>query len=901
MLSDQNKHALRPEAKVFNIDDLSKSQREACIFMLDKLDRAKEELHHTSSNTETNKQNSMYSIRLMDQNPNRTILLSGGRGSGKTSVLFTLISILQKSKITSQKLLDILNKKKEKDRKIRAKEKVTDEDKLTEKEKLLEKDHNELNELLTKLHENIIWLDLIEMETVPATTNLLAAILTRFDKAVERVRGHHPSRNQQNNKYPFGFHPDDQDILLEFSKLQHDVALSCDGNLTQRAASIDPDVFAVEVLRSERIRLNLDERLNKCINDLHENFFKPQSQNDTDAFFVLPVDDFDINPFRCLELVRLIRMLNIPRLFTIILGDDRIISHVLNLKFIESSFPSGFSYPEKKGLLPNIHHDTWRLSHELSANAMRKLFAPSHQFRLKPMPPDEVFSFKPDNYKYEKNSNIKSIKDYLNNIKDFVLNTAFYKNDHYYIAGREIENLFELFNITVEDLIEKHNQPIKPDRKNNHWVYIGRVLFKLYPRHVQDLWRYFHEKDSTDSLKCFDFVEHFFKQKRREGRNLTLPTSELLSGIVDGDFVNMPQMDTSALHLIYTYGQPIILSRYSDNDHPTSIGVHHPKNWMIKYKPHPSKGMTHSDPNEIMLHDSTAAAVVLLHDLLAFSNPKQITGKKLIYQDQPPPWAYTLWPFGSGQQDIKVSWYYPPWLTMFECDLLRRCWVEVWTWMGEIKEKQLYKPGSKLNINKKILSVFIPITWITIITGIMGQKTKPSKLICLSMPDEKSFFDKLNSSKFKNNIIKSLSKLSQPEDGQCERRRRLIDGWFAAIACLLAPESNLPDEFTNIFLNNSKADQIKDKFIEDQVAKYVREMRAKSAVKFFDHGALTLLNALYQPIEKINYYPLNVYRSGTNWINNQTSLRPFFEDIIQLSTLDKHTKNKYRRELSAML
>ena len=52
----------------------------------------------------------------------------------------------------------------------------------------------------------------------------------------------------------------------------------------------------------------------------------------TNPLFVLPVDDFDLNPVRCLELLRLLRSIAVPRLFTLILGDIDQAEEVLQLK-----------------------------------------------------------------------------------------------------------------------------------------------------------------------------------------------------------------------------------------------------------------------------------------------------------------------------------------------------------------------------------------------------------------------------------------------------------------------------------------------------------------------------------------------------------------------------------------
>ncbi|MCG8523636.1 MAG: hypothetical protein MI744_15655 [Pseudomonadales bacterium] len=61
------------------------------------------------------------------------------------------------------------------------------------------------------------------METIPKSTNLLAAILSRFSDAIDRI---HPdcSRHSQCARITCDMHQDVQSTLMEFARLQQDVA-----------------------------------------------------------------------------------------------------------------------------------------------------------------------------------------------------------------------------------------------------------------------------------------------------------------------------------------------------------------------------------------------------------------------------------------------------------------------------------------------------------------------------------------------------------------------------------------------------------------------------------------------------------------------------------------------------
>ena len=82
---------------------------------------------------------------------------------------------------------------------------------------------------------------------------------------------------------------------MELQRLKSDVSLAWDGNIDQRAAQLDPDAYAQEVMRAESARLGLNRRLSDVLAKLaHVEHCRNQKRGP--VLFVLPVDDFDLNP-----------------------------------------------------------------------------------------------------------------------------------------------------------------------------------------------------------------------------------------------------------------------------------------------------------------------------------------------------------------------------------------------------------------------------------------------------------------------------------------------------------------------------------------------------------------------------------------------------------------------------
>jgi hypothetical protein len=57
--------------------------------------------------------------------------------------------------------------------------------------------------------------------------------------------------------------------------------------------------------------------------------------------FVLPIDDLDLNPTACLAVLNLLRVVSVPRLFTVVLGDLEVAEVVVNPQGFERSGTSG--------------------------------------------------------------------------------------------------------------------------------------------------------------------------------------------------------------------------------------------------------------------------------------------------------------------------------------------------------------------------------------------------------------------------------------------------------------------------------------------------------------------------------------------------------------------------------
>ena len=205
------------------------------------------------------------------------------------------------------------------------------------------------------LVDGIRWLEPIDLEVaVDEKENLLAAVLVRISDAI---------------RDPLGASQDCRNALDDLEALANDIGIAWDGNLKARAPSLDPDSYSQEVMREQATRLRTNERLRKVL----ETFFKEQCfELRNEQLFVLPIDDFYLKPGASLELLRLLRMISVPRLFFLIMGDIKTVEAL----FFEKALGdwTAVAGPEIFGSLEEVQkQDVLSRVREMKARYLRKL------------------------------------------------------------------------------------------------------------------------------------------------------------------------------------------------------------------------------------------------------------------------------------------------------------------------------------------------------------------------------------------------------------------------------------------------------------------------------------------------------------------------------------------------
>lgn len=221
----------------------------------------------------------------------------------------------------------------------------------------------------------ILWLDTLDLEVVgDDDENMLAAVLVRIFRKLEESNLHSKKC---------------EEAIKKLEELATDIGIAWEGNLAARAGALDPDTFSTEVMRTQRARLRVNERLKEALDELSTNECYGCRAG---TLFLLPVDDFYLKPTASLHLLRLLRMISIPRLFFLVMGDIDTVEAL----FIEKSLSDWTAVAGKELFI----HQSDRLDHALSraremrARYLRKLLPPGQRYEIQPMDWHEALDLK---------------------------------------------------------------------------------------------------------------------------------------------------------------------------------------------------------------------------------------------------------------------------------------------------------------------------------------------------------------------------------------------------------------------------------------------------------------------------------------------------------------------------
>jgi hypothetical protein len=422
---------LRPEARPLNLEALTQQQREAVGFVVDLLEKAQAQLEKIQDKEEL--------PELDPRRSSRIIFMTGEPGTGKSTVYTSLRSEMED----------------EKEDKKRSLEKTG----TTEKEK----ETRELRRRILKLGEDITWLEPLDLEPLAESSNFLAAVLVRIERALEPFSV--KREGKQHSQSLLDPRSDSQDGWMKLQSLQKDIALTWDGNTKSRVGQVDPDTYASEVIRAERARMALNKRFQEALSNLPAANSK---RSDRRRLFLLVVDDLYMNPEISIALLRMLRMISSPQLFVLLLGDYDTTEFLYYQQAIGNyiRLAGDVVYQRNKHSRDQMLTRAWALT----AGSLRKLVPPKHRFELEPLDIKAAREFKPLKDPGSENA-YPTLEELL---AKFPL-----------VKEKRPASLADLLGVTWT---WRESQSAKKVDRLLETPYTGTQLLEMPPRHATDLW-----------------------------------------------------------------------------------------------------------------------------------------------------------------------------------------------------------------------------------------------------------------------------------------------------------------------------------------------------------------------------------------------------------------------------
>ncbi len=606
---------LRAEAQpLVQWDAMYATQQQAFRSIVQMLDEAVGKLPPANSNRANSREEDEL---LLQQRTTQLAFLSGSRGTGKTSVMASLRRICG-ARPDSIKLDGF---------------------------------PADLTPLIANLQSHLIWLEPLDMELSNNSSNLLAAILARIeDAATSAVSG----RRTGPAKTAIGGLLDNEyrDPLLEFQRFQANMSIAWDTAWAERRPQLDPDSLASESMRFEKSRLSLAQNLHHVLNNFagSEIRLRPEVTN---PLFVLPVDDFDLSPSSCLDLLRVLRTISVHRLFFLVLGDLKIADLVLNLKFSAdlAGAAEGVLYSD---FIAVQLTEVATAASEVAANALRKLIPPAQRVSLSHPTLKEALSFRPIGHA----ANAPALWELLHQCP------VFYQDEDSKTLTQQgtllrqmlpgVESIESEAKVTLDGLLEGPRLSslsilLTSSRAISDVWYRLRHLTQRLPPNRSELSE--AEKDTWRNSVC-EFAAQLCSEAWAQDAGVPPQQRRDVPEAIRSDGSGLWNLNSLSLSAdtVVTRGARIETPRPAATDTWSEFEMNCPGAWQL-YVGEQTGAVGPGTSGRTALNPQTTGAVILFHDLVVDRQAPSSLLLRNVYWKR---WALTVWRRGTTR--VELSW-----------------------------------------------------------------------------------------------------------------------------------------------------------------------------------------------------------------------------------------------------
>ena len=417
--------------------------------------------------------------RIRSDHWNNVILIDGNRGSGKTSLMATILDGLRA---------------------------------------LARPRPGEIAPAEFPLFQGLVLpIAFLDLHPLPPSTNLLLHLVSRFERVVKALEAVSPATRSREQEAPWRSSGEKSlDSRECWKQLSQSVATAWNGNLEQRAGAMDPDFYAWELTRTESYRQEITSTFRSFVDALARDVQTSRIVSASPVLFLIALDDVDLVPDRSADVLDLLRKLWHPRVAFLLTGDSEQILAILRNHFLGMLLKPMPSIRLSEGYW--MEDDLTRAS-SLAVSTLEKIIPSPHRCKIDELSREDKLGILGETLrKLEVNSEVSSVDE--ENTPD----------DLYYFFERE-SHAAEALPSQLRSLLSLKEELTIPDKDGPHHVEIAKFVVKRWrdlilqeplPGGQREL-REAIRLDEKDQL----VVDHRFVEFRFNGRTVwEIPASD---------------------------------------------------------------------------------------------------------------------------------------------------------------------------------------------------------------------------------------------------------------------------------------------------------------------------------------------------------------------------------------
>lgn len=305
-----------------------------------------------------------------DEHLSTSLLVSGPRGSGKTTILLSAVRALRDPDAFLA---------------VRPPHGRQDQD------AALAAERHELARTLANIQKRVIWLEPLDLEPVPSQANLLATLLVRVRAALDMdtLRHDRSSRGERGGWTSSSILEESAEET--WGKLDH---LVRDASFMWEdiPTTTDARVRAEQQIKASEIYADFQPRFSEAMEDVARTLSMPRfgAASGEQVLLVLPIDNVDRSIEHLYNIVKLTRMVASRRLWFVLAA-----GHQEFQLFMERSFQKELISNGQAGIGAQGQDETLAIARRQAATTLRRALPPSYRINLGPEDPHRAWSFRP--------------------------------------------------------------------------------------------------------------------------------------------------------------------------------------------------------------------------------------------------------------------------------------------------------------------------------------------------------------------------------------------------------------------------------------------------------------------------------------------------------------------------